>query len=323
MTVEHTVSEVPLEGGLTGVALASPDGLVAEFCPAAGMVGCSLTDRGLQVLGLRGGLGHYLDDAKTFGIPLLAPWANRLASPEYTVAGVTADVTGVPGVHLDANGLPIHGLLAASSGWNVRDIVAGPAGAGVTAALQFDESRPEFPGFPFPHEVAVTVRLTGRVLTITTGITPLTDQAVPVAFGWHPYFALPDVPRADWVLHQPFTRRVVLDDRCIPTGALEDVAASEARLGSRTFDDLFTEVVPGTSAWISGGDRRVGITYVAGYPYAVVFAPPDADLVALEPMTAPTDPFAGRFPVTLAVAGETHSAVFAIEVAVDDVGAQS
>ena len=86
----------------------------------------------MQVLGLRGGLGHYLDDAKTFGIPLLAPWANRLASPEYSRRSHSR-CHRVPGVHLDGNGLPIHGLLAAASGWNVRDIVAGPAGASVTA----------------------------------------------------------------------------------------------------------------------------------------------------------------------------------------------
>ena len=142
---------------------------------------------------------------------------------------------------------------------------------------------------------------------------------MPVAFGWHPYFALPDVPRADWVLRQPFTRRVVLDDRCIPTGALEDVAASGPG-SSRTFDDLFTEVVPGTSAWISG--RSPGRDHL-----------PDGLSVRRRVRTAgrgsrragthdgPNRPVRGRFP-PWPLRGDPHG-VFAIEVAVDDPGMQS
>lgn len=323
MSDGHTVSEVDLGDGLTGFELASPAGLVAQICPAAGMVGCSLTDRGEQVLGLRGGLEAYLAGAKTFGIPLLAPWANRLASPTYTFDEVAVDVTGVPGVHLDGNGLPIHGVLAAAAGWQVRDISAGTAGAEISATLRFDDARPEFAAFPFAHDLSVTVRLLDRQLRVITSVTPLTEQSVPIAFGWHPYFALPGVPRNDWVLHHPFTRHVMLDQRCIPTGEVTAREATQAALGESTFDDLYCDVAPGTSAWISGGGRRVAITYESGYPYAVVFAPPDADLVALEPMTAPTDPFGGTFPVRSAAADETYAAVFVVEVTTEESGEAS
>ena len=45
------------------------------------------------------------------------------------------------------------------------------------------------------------------------------DEPVPVSFGFHPYFGLSDVPRADWRLHLPAMQRLALDARGIPTGA--------------------------------------------------------------------------------------------------------
>ncbi len=60
------------------------------------------------------------------------------------------------------------------------------------------------------------------------------------------------------------------------------------------------------------GARGVSVTYVSGYDVGVVFAPHDLDVVCLEPMTAPTDPFSGRFPLRLARPGETVEAVFEV-----------
>lgn len=301
--------------GLTAVQLESPAGLTAQFVPAAGMVGCSLRHHGEQVLGMRGGLSAYLESAKTFGVPLLAPWANRLSGDEYTVAGVTVDVTGVPGIHRDGNGLPIHGLLAAASGWQVEELTASGAGARCLATLRFDRQRAEFPAFPFPHDLTVAVDLAESTMTVTTSVVALSDQPVPVAFGWHPYFALPGVPRSEWLLHHPFDTHVELSDLLLPTGETTPVSVADGPLADRTFDDLYANVAEGTTAWIAGGGRRISMSYLQGYPYAIVFAPGDQDLIALEPMTAPTAPFDRHFPVRLVETGESFSAVFAISLA--------
>ena len=146
MTDRYTVTQAPVPGfeELTGITLASPPSdpaaLSSTWIPGAGMVGSSLQHRGEEMLGLRGGLAAYLDEAKTFGIPLLAPWANRLSGDEYIVGERTVSVTGVPGVHRDGNGLPIHGLLAGAVGWSVDVIDADESGARLVASLQFDEA---------------------------------------------------------------------------------------------------------------------------------------------------------------------------------------
>ena len=69
------------------------------------------------------------------GIPLLYPWANRLAGPRFEVAGLTADVSRAdPPPKLDGNGLPIHGLLTAAPGWQVERHAESATGATLAAA---------------------------------------------------------------------------------------------------------------------------------------------------------------------------------------------
>ena len=84
------------------------------------MIGISLTDSGVELLGQRRGLDAYITAGKTMGIPILYPWANRLGGNSYTAEDVTVTLTpGEHGVRPDPNGLPIHGVLAAHPGWRV------------------------------------------------------------------------------------------------------------------------------------------------------------------------------------------------------------
>ena len=91
--------------------------LSATFLPDLGMTGVSLRCRGREHLALPGGLAA-LRAGATLGIPLLAPWANRLASRRYRAAGVDVDLDGLP-LGTDGNGLPIHGLLVGRPGWRL------------------------------------------------------------------------------------------------------------------------------------------------------------------------------------------------------------
>ena len=99
------------------VTLRDPSAPVtAEFVPEAGMIGISLQDTGVELLGQRRGLDAYVSAGKTMGIPILYPWANRLGADTYTAKGATVTLTpGENGVRPDPAGLPIHGVLAAST----------------------------------------------------------------------------------------------------------------------------------------------------------------------------------------------------------------
>src|SRR4051794_41639666 len=94
------------------------------------MVASSLTLHGSELLFQRGGLIDYVKRGKTFGVPLLYPWANRLDGLRYEAAGRTVEIDpDVAPVRLDENGLPNHGRLGASPLWRVTGTRRRPARA--------------------------------------------------------------------------------------------------------------------------------------------------------------------------------------------------
>ncbi|MFZ0229642.1 MAG: aldose 1-epimerase, partial [Mycobacterium sp.] len=260
--------------------------LEAQFVPDAGMIGVSLTDSGTELLGQRRGLEAYVADGKTMGIPLLYPWANRLGGNTYTAEDTTVALTaGQHRVRTDPNGLPIHGVLAAYPNWRLTH----ESPDELSAEIDFGADEDLVASFPFPHRLALTIRLLERVLTVRTTVTPTSDRPVPLCFGFHPYLQLPGVPREQWIIETPPMRHLQLDGRGLPTGeAVHEHAATEP-LVDKTFDDGYDEVAEGAVFAVSGGDRRIEVRFDEGYPAAQIFAPPGEDVVCFEPMTAPTD----------------------------------
>lgn len=263
---------------------ASP--LTATFVPAAGMIGTSLSDGGVELLGRRRGLAAYVTDHKTMGIPLLYPWANRLSGNEYSVNGTEVMLTpGAGGVHADEYGAPIHGTLAGDAGWRVsaRSVSA------LAAELDFG-SRPDLlASFPFPHLLEVAITLAERTLTVRTTVTATSVTAVPLCFGFHPYLQLPGVPRPQWHIETPPMRYRIVDAHGIPTGAVEPYPATAELLGDNVFDHGFDEVAYGATFAVSGGGRRIEVRFGQGYPAAQIYAPATEDVICFEPMAAPTD----------------------------------
>ncbi len=272
---------------LESVALRDPSSsLSATYVPVAGMICSSLAEDGVEFLGQRRGLDAYVANGKTMGIPLLYPWANRLSASTYEVDGTVVSLTvGTGGVRADQNGLPIHGVLAAYPGW----VETARSGNTLSAELDYGADPRLLASFPFPHVLAQQITLADRTLTIETTVTPTTAVPVPLCFGYHPYLTIPAVPREEWELTTPDMRRLPVDNRGIPTGESEDWGGATRPLGDATYDDGFDEVPDGAVFALAGGNRRIEVTFEKGYPAAQLFAPPGEDLVAIEPMAAPTD----------------------------------
>src|SRR4051794_26478149 len=190
VTVEETTRD-----GYPAVRLTDGN-LTATFVPRLGMIGASLEHQGEELLGQRNGLAAYEAKGSTMGIPLLYPWANRLAGLEYEAAGKHVRIDpDSPRVRLDPNGLPIHGLLAANPQWEVT--------GDLEARLDFGAQPELLEAFPFPHELRINVGLEGNALRITTTVDANAASPVPISFGFHPYFALPGVPREEWQIEVP------------------------------------------------------------------------------------------------------------------------
>jgi aldose 1-epimerase len=292
--------------GEPGIELRSGE-LSATFLPGVGMTGVSLRHRGGEYLALPGGIDA-LRAGRTAGLPLLAPWANRLGALRYRAAGVTVDLTGQP-LTTDGNGLPIHGLLVGRPGWQVHAFRARAGTARLAASIAVDA-----PAFPFPHRIEVVVSARESRLVVDTTVVPTGRRRVPVAFGWHPYLRLPGARRSAWDLRLPARGHLALDARGIPTGAAHRERAERAPVGRRTFDDAYALGSDRRLAFSSDIDgRSVEMRAGQGYPYGQVWVPAGRTFAALEPMAAPTNALVdGNAP--LVEPGDAFTARFTLTV---------
>jgi len=302
------------------VSLSSPANVVASFVPGAGMVCSSMLHDGDEMLGQRYGLVGYVEQGKTFGVPILAPWANRLGRMAYAVVHEGGGVRRVdvhpdtPNLRFDAYGQPIHGLLRGSGDWQVLEVEATATEAWITARLSFDQRRLDFAAFPFEHDIDLKVTLRDTSLTFSTEIHATGQDEVPIAFGWHPYLSIPGLERSEWEVYLPFSRRCPLDATLLPTGTREDVEPIIGRLGELPLDDLFADVANGTTAYIRGNGRKMSIRFDTGYDWAILYGPPHRNHICVEPMTAASDPFSGQDPMEVVPRGGTFRAAFTLRV---------
>jgi aldose 1-epimerase len=156
--------------------------------------------------------------------------------------------------------------------------------------------------------------------SLTFGITVFASGgiAVPISFGFHPYFGIPQLPRQEWRVKLPIMRRLLLDPRGIPTGGQEPFGPVNSLLGEMNFDDGFAVMDVQPSFSLSGAGRRITVTFLEGFRYAQVFAPKTKDFVALEPMTAPTSALTSGQGLRVVEPGAEFRASFRVSVQSDD-----
>jgi aldose 1-epimerase len=284
--------------------------LEAVFLPRHGMLGASLRHCGAEILRRVDDLDAAAARGSTAGIPLLHPWANRLDRPCYHVAGreVALDLSS-PLLHLDENSLPMHGVPWSLLTWEVIEATRDR----LVARLEWGRSD-LFAIFPFSHRLEMVATLRTTHLTMETTLVAGPDGAVPVSFGFHPYFGLPDLAREKWRLELPAMQKLRLDQHGIPTGEENSFDGFDGSLNESSFDDGFALLGEAASFSISGAGRRIKVELLAGYRYAQVFAPKHENYIALEPMTAPTSALTSGRGLLFVGPGETFRAAFRIRV---------
>jgi aldose 1-epimerase len=289
--------------------------LEASFVVNAGMLCCSLRHRGEELLAQNAGVAAYAERGKTMGIPLLYPWANRLAAFDYTVAGRTVTVPRDRArVALDANGLPIHGVIGGRLQWELTRPPV-PDSRSLAARLSWGESCPElFEVFPFRHDLRYEARLGDGRLEVCVEVHACGEDAVPVAFGFHPYLALPRVARERWVVELPAMRGLALDGHQIPTGAGAEQPRRRFELAACELDDGFDGLAEPARFEVAADGRRIALELCEGYPCAQVYAARPGEFVCFEPMTAPANALRSGAGLRVLAPGERYRARFAVRV---------
>ena len=282
------------------------------FLPECGLLGVSLTHDGDELLALPRSIADYrrgMPRGGYTGLPLNAPYANRLATHRYTAFGREARVSRRAAT--DLNSLPIHGTLEGQA-FAVGSVATEGDVATLRASFRHDDPV-LLETFPFEHRYDVTVELSARGLAITTSVTSCERAPVPVSFGWHPFFRVPGALRGRWSLRLPPRRHARLDDHLLPTGTWRREPAEDRPLARRTFDDHYT-LDRDRRFSLCGADRRIDVRFDRGYPFAQIYVPAagaagwlTTDFVCIEPMTAPINALLdGVAPTT------PHTAVFRV-----------
>ena len=212
-------------------------------------------------------LADFVKSQKTGGIPLLYPYANRLRTDHFTVAGKTVDLSRDAKLKRDANGFPMHGLLIRWPDW----VMSQPAPDELEASIVWSDYAELFAAYPFAHTLRARWKLgqgvnqvvnhgdgqvanssideftTASTLTVTTIIEADKGQDVPVSFGWHPYLVLND--RANAQLLLPARRAVALAQNGLPisTDNPESWLPAGTQSAVAPLDDLFQLDMRGAS----------------------------------------------------------------------------
>lgn len=144
--------------------------------------------------------------------------------------------------------------------------------------------------YPFPFQIELKYTLTLGSLSIQVDITNTGTSIMPCAFGWHPYFNLPE--KGDLgTLQLVNVSLVEVDDAMIPTGKStpyrtleEPIDISELALDScfratEKQDRYVTRLIyPDQSVLEVWQDEN--------HPFTQIYTPDDRRTIAIEPMTS-------------------------------------
>lgn len=230
--------------------------------------------------------------ASHYGIPILFPFPNRIRDGRFRWEGREYQLPLSPG-HPNT----LHGFCL-DRPWRVVD----QQQDSVTGRFQLSVDAPELVE-SWPSDFIIDVRYSVRGTSLVMDVTITNPDSVPLpwGFGTHAYFQLPlgEGGRVeDCIIQAPAHREWVLDD-CLPRGDIREVhAATDLRegisLADRKLDNVLTDLrTDGEIIETSVTDPHTGLRMIQSFPRdfreLVVFTPPWADAVCMEPYTCVTD----------------------------------
>lgn len=227
------------------------------------------------------------------GHPILFPFPNRLAHGRFTFEGkeYQLPLNESTGTHA------IHGFTPRTK-WRVIGAGGEKGHAFVSGQLQLSK---DLPGVVWPGDFVITVtyELHRTALVVECLVENVGTGPMPFGLGYHPYFAIPDVPDAtadEMTLHAP-TGELWEANAGIPTGKRLPVPAEldfrTARpIGSTHLDTLYATGTTLPTVSRLSHPRSAGTLHIsapAGFRELVLFTPPHRKAVAIEPYTCASD----------------------------------
>lgn len=229
-----------------------------------------------------------LEAAKWGKSVLLFPFPNRLDQGRYEWLGKQYQFP----VNNAATENAIHGFVR-DEAFEVEYVFLAKDHASILCKYTYLGTRHYYP-FSFSLEVEFMIHDNGT-FTLEAACHNLSDQPIPIGFGWHPYFRLTG-KADDHLMQLPACEQVAINERMIPTGGRSKFVdfQRKKRVGDTFLDNCFcNEKTSGSyKMTLEGAGHRIDVKANARqFPFFQVFTPPHRESVALEPMTCNVDAF--------------------------------
>jgi aldose 1-epimerase len=273
---------------------------------SVGMIAYEMTVKGQNILRGPNSIDEFrAKPAGLPGIPLLAPWANRLDEQAFYANGKRYPFDMALG---NVNGaIPIHGFMTRTNQWQVVEAKADGKAAWVTARLDTYKQPDWMKQWPFAHTMDVTYRLQDGTLEVLTKVTNHATEPMPVSLGWHPYYQLTDSPREEWTVEIPAREWWRLDCRKVPTGVVDPVdklfPGGKGALKDYNLDDVFSDLTRDAqgraTAILKGRKQQLEISQGPNYKSLVIYSPNPLN-TGLGSQVAPPNPNPPAAPATSA-----------------------
>jgi len=193
-------------------------------------------------------LGEFQSRPGLSGMPLLAPFANRLDDTAFYANGrkynFDLELGNVRGP------IPSTGYVNGSKAWQLVEFNADRKSAWVTCQLDFYKNPQYMKQFPFAHTITMTYRVADGALEVHTRLDNLSTEAMPVVIGYHPIFELPDGNRNDWTVSVGAKTHWIEIPQRLPTGETQPIEnffnADREAIALKNYgliDDVFTDLI--------------------------------------------------------------------------------
>jgi aldose 1-epimerase len=204
-------------------------------------------------------------------------------------------------------GHAIHGLLFDA----VFEVVAKDANDQMAAvALRYNYEASDA-GYPFSYQIFITWKLeTGNKLTVTTSVSNNNQQAVPLADGWHPYFALGGSVD-EWALQFDSDCQLEYNEELLPTGNkfTDNRFTNGTSLRGIELDNSFelTTDLSEPKCVLQNEKLKLTIQPDKTYPILQIYIPPHRKSIAIENLSGAPDNFNNGMGLILLAPGESKS----------------
>ncbi len=156
-------------------------------------------------------------------------------------------------------------------------------------------------GFPFPYQIRIQWSLyANSLIGVKTTIRNVSNHAIPMMDGWHPYFTLGGFVDA-YTLAFTSDGKLEMNDSMIPTGKI--IEANSFNIGkpiaTTHFDDCYLLQPSQNRIQLSHEGKTITVTPIHNYPYLQLYTPDDRQSIAIENLSGAPNCFNNKMGLQL------------------------